>query len=176
MRSGIDLGWRHVSPSVDFTDATTSSLADDPATWPERYTIAGLTYERFDTPQGRQPKPIWDQTARCAWLRRQTTLDSGPYEQAARVYRQHGYSREAEQILIAQRRDARQTGGPGTTWPRRAIEAIYATVGYGYRPSRVLWLLAALLVLVAASLELPASQATLRATNGNGDVYATSGC
>jgi hypothetical protein len=175
VRSGMDLGWAHVSPSVDFTDATTSFLADDPAAWPERYTIAGLTYERFDTPQGRQPKPIWDQTARCAWLRRQATLDSGPYEQAARVYRQHGYSREAEQILIAQRKDARQIGGPGTTWPRRAIEAIYATVGYGYRPSRVLWLLAALLVLVAASLELPASQATLRATNGNGDVYATSG-
>lgn len=175
VRSGIDLGWTHVSPSVDFTDATTTSLADDPAAWPERYTIAGLTYERFDTPQGRPPTPIWDQTARCAWLRRQTTFDSGPYEQAARVYRQHGYSREAEQILIAQRKDARQTSGPGTTWPRRAVEAIYATVGYGYRPSRVLWILAVLLVLVAASLELPASQATLRATNGNGDVYATSG-
>ena len=50
VRSGMDLGWSHVSPSVDFTDATTSSLADDPAMWPERYTIAGLTYERFDTP------------------------------------------------------------------------------------------------------------------------------
>ena len=143
--------------------------------WPERYTITGLTYERFDTPQGRPPTPIWDQTARSAWLRRQTTFDSGPYEQAARVYRQYGYSREAEQILIAQRRDARRTGRPATTWPRRGIEAIYATVGYGYRPSRVLWILAVLLVLVAASLELPASQATLRATNGNGDVYATSG-
>ena len=91
------------------------------------------------------------------------------------MYRQYGYSREAEQILIAQRRDARRTGRPAKTWPRRAAEAIYATVGYGYRPSRVLWILAVLLVLVAASLELPASQATLRATNGNGDVYATSG-
>src|SRR2546425_2259374 len=36
-------------------------------------------------------------------------------------------------------------------------------------PSRVLWLLGLLLVLVAASLEVPAGQATLRATNGNGD-------
>ena len=175
VRSGIDLGWTHVSPGVDFTDATTTSLADNPETWPKRFSIAGLTYERFENPQGMQPKPIWDQTARCAWLRRQTTFDSGPYEQAARVYRQHGYTREAEQILIAQRRDARQTGRARTTWPRRVIDAIYATVGYGYRPSRVLWLLAALLVLVAVSLEVPASQATLRATNGNGDVYATSG-
>jgi hypothetical protein len=91
------------------------------------------------------------------------------------VFRQHGYAREAEQILIAQRKHARQVGRSSVTWPRRALDAIYATIGYGYRPARVLWLLAALLVLVTASLELPASQATLRATNGNGDVYATSG-
>jgi hypothetical protein len=60
-------------------------------------------------------------------------------------------------------------------WPRRVIDAVYATIGYGYRPSRVLWVLAALLVLVIASLEIPAAQATLRANNGNGQVYATSG-
>ena len=60
------------------------------------------------------------------------------------------------------------------TW-RRLIGAAYAIIGYGYRPWRVLFLLAALLVLVAVSLELPASQATLRATNGNGAVYSTTG-
>jgi hypothetical protein len=175
VRGGIDLGWKEVSPSVDFTNATTTFLADDPATWPERFAIAGLTYDRFENPQGAQPKRIWDQAARRAWLNRQTEFDSGAYEQAARVFRQHGYTSEAEQILIAQRRHARQVGRPGARWPRRAIDALYATIGYGYRPSRVLWLLAALLVLVTASLEFPASQATLRATNGNGDVYATSG-
>jgi hypothetical protein len=175
VRGGIDLGWNAVSPSVDFTGAATTFLADDPATWPERFTIAGLTYDRFEQPQGAQPKPIWDQAARCAWLSRQTVFDSGPYEQAARVFRQHGYTSEAEQILIAQRKHARQVGRSSATWPRRAIDAIYATIGYGYRPSRVLWLLAALLVLVVTSLEVPASQATLRATNGNGAVYATSG-
>ena len=175
VRGGMDLGWATASPSVDFTDATTTSLADDPATWPERFTVAGLTYERFEKPQGAQPKPIWDQAARCAWLSRQTEFDSGPYEQAARVFRQHGYNSEAEQILMAERRSARQVGRSSTMWPRRVANAIYATIGYGYRPSRVLWLLAALLILVAGSLELPASQATLRATNGNGDVYSTTG-
>ena len=175
VRGGVDLGWTQVSPSVDFTDATTTSLADDPATWPEGFTIAGLTYDRFEAPQGAQPKAIWDQAARCAWLRRQTAFDSGPYEQAARVFRQHGYATEAERILIAQCRHARQVSRSSATWPRRATDAIYATIGYGYRPSRVLWVLAALLVLLVASLEVPASQATLRATNGNGDVYATSG-
>jgi len=175
VRGGIDLGWKAVSPSVDFTDATTTFLADDAAAWPQRFTIAGLTYDRFEQPQGAQPKRIWDQTARCAWLSRQTVFDSGAYEQAARVFRQHGYVREAEQILMAQRRHARRIGRSTATWPRRAVDAVYATVGYGYRPSRVLWMLAALLVLLVASLEVPASQATLRATNGNGDVYATSG-
>jgi hypothetical protein len=160
---------------VNFTDLTTSSLADDPATWPQRFIIAGMTYDRFERPQGAQPGPVWDQAARCRWLRRQTAFDSGPYEQAANVFRQHGYAREAEQILIAQRRHAREVGWSNATWPRRILDAIYATIGYGYRPARVLWILAALLILVAASLELPASQATLRATNGNGQVYTTTG-
>ena len=175
VRGGIDLSWTAVSPSVDFTDAVTTFLADNPERWPESFTIAGLTYDRFENPQGSTPKPIWDQAARCNWLSRQSAFDSGPYEQAARVFRQHGYTGEAEQILIAQRRHARQVGRSSATWPRRAIDATYATIGYGYRPSRVLWLLAALLILVAASLKLPATQATLRATNGNGDVYTTSG-
>ena len=39
----------------------------------------------------------------------------------------------------------------------------------------MLWALAVLLLLVVGSLELPASQATLRATNGSGAVYSTSG-
>jgi hypothetical protein len=175
VRGGIDLGWTTASPSVDFTDTTTTFLADDPATWPPRFTIAGMTYERFEKPQGTTSKRIWDQAARCAWLSHQTEFESGPYEQAARVFRQHGYTSEAEQILMAQRKHARQVGRSSASWPRRAVDAIYATIGYGYRPTRVLWALAVLLLLVVASLELPASQATLRATNGNGDVYGTSG-
>jgi hypothetical protein len=175
VRGSIDLGWAAVSPSVDFTDVTTTSLADNPATWPERFVIAGMTYERFERPQGAGPARVWDQAARCAWLRRQTEFDSGPYEQAARVFRQHGYTQEAEHILIAQRQHARQTGRSHTAWPRQVLDMIYGLIGYGYRPARVLWLLALLLVLVTVSLEVPGYQAALRANNGNGDVYATSG-
>ena len=174
-RGGIDLGWKQVSPSVDFTDATTTFLADDPAAWPERFAIAGLTYERFESPQGTKLNRVWDEGARSAWLGRQAEFESGPYEQAAKVFRQHGYTTEAEHILIAQRRHAGQVRRPHVIWPRRLIDAIYSTIGYGYRPSRVLWVLAALLVLVIASLEIPAAQATLRANNGNGQVYATNG-
>jgi len=174
VHGSIDLGWGHVSPSVDFTDTTTTFLADNPATWPERFTISGLSYSRFDTPQGAPATPVWDAASRIAWLSRQAVFDSGPYEQAANVFRQHGYTREAEQILIARHSHARKTSRhPART--RRAVDALYATIGYGYRPARVLWLLAVLLVLVATSLTIPAARATLRATNGNGDVYTTSG-
>jgi hypothetical protein len=60
--------------------------------------------------------------------------------------------------------------------PRRALDRAYsATVGYGYRPRRVLWLLAILLILVIASLEAPATQATMRATTAAGLVFSTHG-
>jgi hypothetical protein len=175
VRGGLDLGWQRVAPSVDFNDATTTFLADDPRAWPDRYAIAGLSYERFENPQGAPPRNVWDHAPRCAWLGRQTEFDSGPYEQAARVFRQHGYAAEAEHILIAQRRHAGRVNHSGGSWPKRILDLVYAVVGYGYRPTRVLWLLAALLILVVASLELPAVQATLRANNGNGAVYTTAG-
>ncbi len=175
VHGSLDLGWTAVSPSVDFTDLTASSLADDPGTWPERFTIAGMTYDRLGRPQGAPPGTAWDSAARIRWLSRQAAFDSGPYEQAAKVFRQHGYTREAEQILIAQRRHARQVSGPATRWPRRALDAAYAVIGYGHRPQRVLWMLAGLLVLTAVTLALPPAQATLRANNGNGQVYTTAG-
>jgi hypothetical protein len=172
---GLDLGWAAVSPRVDFTDTAATFLADDPATWPEQFAISGLTYERFQAPQGLPSRPIWDAPARCAWLARQTAFDSGPYEQAARVFREHGYVSEAEQILIAQRRQARLVSRSTASWPRRVLDRGYAAIGYGYRPWRVLWLTAVLLVLVAVSLVLPAGRASMRASDGNGYVYSTAG-
>ena len=60
---------------------------------------------------------MWDGDARREWLRRQQEFDAGTYEQAARVFRQHGYQREAEDLLIAQRQDAARATvrRPGTS-------------------------------------------------------------
>jgi hypothetical protein len=176
IRSGIDLGWASVSPSVNFTDTQTSSLADDPLSWPARFTVGGFTYDRFELPQGTTSGQPWDHAARCAWLSRQVTYDAGPYEQAARVFRQHGYSTGAEEISIAQHKHARQTI-TGRRAPLRRIRdiAFSLAVAYGYRPGRVLWLLAALLILVTGSLEVPATQATMRATTSAGELYGTHG-
>jgi hypothetical protein len=175
IRSGMDLGWKSISPRVDFTNTRTSFLADDPATWPSRYVIVGFIYDRFEQPQGATRWP-WDHTARAAWLSRQAIYDAGPYEQAAKVFREHGYTAGAEAILIAQRRHARRAiAGPGAPL-RRALDVGYsATVGYGHRPRRVLWLLAILLALVIVSLEIPTAQATMRATTSAGQVYSTHG-
>jgi hypothetical protein len=187
IRGGMHLAWTSISPSVDFTDTRTSFLADNPADWPLRYAISGLTYDRFEqphrdpqdaqqTPNGSSPVQTWDHAARCSWLDHQAVYDAGPYEQAARVFRQHGYSTGAEEILIAQRKSARKAITGRNAFLRRIRDIAYnLTVGYGYRPTRVLWLLALLLILVTVSLKVPTARATMRATTPAGVVYSLHG-
>jgi uncharacterized protein YjbI with pentapeptide repeats len=175
---GIDLGWSEISEAVDVTDTKTSFLADDPDRWPPRYAISGLSYSRFELPQGAAPRAVWDERARSRWLDGQQAFDSGPYEQAARVFREHGYVRGSERILIAQRRQARQVepvGPSAVKRGRQVLDRAYGFVGYGYRPWQVLWMIGGLLAAVAVTLTVPALQATMRANNGNGSVYSTSG-
>jgi hypothetical protein len=175
IRGGIYMSLASISPSVDFTNTVTTFLVDDPGNWPSRFVISGFTYDRFGQPEGRRSGPAWDQTARCTWLGRQATYDAGPYEQAARVFRQHGYTSGAKAILIAQRRHGRQTITGRWALPRRALDTAHSfTVCYGYRPARVLWLIAILLILVTGSLLIPGAQATMRATSA-GTVYTTQG-
>jgi hypothetical protein len=57
----------------------------------------------------------------------------------------------------------------------RVLDCAAAATGYWYRPGRVLWLLIALLALVIFSLDIPAGQATMRASDAAGDVYSTAG-
>ncbi len=175
-QGGLYLGWATVDPSVDFTNATAPILADDPDRWPSRFVVSGLTYDRFENPSDTGTHIAWDSRKRCAWLARQVAYDAGPYEQLAKVFRQHGYSADAEAILIAQRHAARRTSKHRLRPLRRGLDATYGwTVGYGFRPSRVLWLLLGLLLAVGGSLHLPAAQATMRATDERGNVYAADG-
>ena len=176
VRGGMELGWAKVWPSLDFTNARTTYLADDPGNWPDRFVISGFAYDRFAQSPNTQAAQPWNHTARIGWLRRQDGFDAGPYEQAATVFRQHGHTSGAEEILIAQRTQADKVTYAGQRSPKHLLDAVHrATVGYGYRPGRVLWLIAALLILVGASLQLPAARATLRASDAAGDVYTTAG-
>jgi hypothetical protein len=176
VRGGMELGWATVSPSLDFTNAKTTYLGDDPENWPGRFVISGFTYDRFGRSRDDAAALPWNHAARIAWLGRQQAFDAGPYEQAAAVFRQHGHTAGAEEILIAQRREAGKVSHAGRASPRHLLDAVYrATVGYGYKPGRVLWLIIALLILVGAVLQVPAARATLRASDAAGDVYTTSG-
>lgn len=175
VRGGMYLASAAMSAGVDFTDASTTFLADDPSNWPPRFIISGFTYDRFEQSGGGGTSRAWDHAARCDWLSRQAAYDAGPYEQAARVFRQHGYTDGATEILIAQRRHARRSISGKWALPRRALDAAFSvTVSYGYRPGRVLWLLAILVILVTGSLLLPGPRAAMRAASSS-TVYTTRG-
>jgi hypothetical protein len=174
-RGGIDLGRASITPAITLTDASTSVLQDDPGDWPERIYIAGFRYERLGAPRGGGSHRIWDWRRRLEWLRRQPEYDAGPYEQAARVFRQHGYVHGAEQLLIAQRTHARRAEGRTRSRVSNLLDWVFDwTVGYGFRPGRVLWLLVVLLALVGATLTVPSVQQTMRASD-EGLVFTTSG-
>lgn len=176
IRGGIYMARAVISAGVDFTNATTTFLVDDPGNWPPGFIISGFTYDRFDQPRDGGAGPAWDHPARCAWLSRQAAYDAGPYEQAARVFRQHGYTSGARAILIEQRRHARRVITGKWALPRRALDAAFdVTVSYGYRPGRVLWLLALLVILVTCSLLLPGPQSAMRAASSSGTVYTPQG-
>ena len=177
VHSGMYLGWASVTPSVDFTGATTTILDDDPATWPEHFAISGFTYERFALVD---PKSTWDWQRRCAWLEQQTVFDVGPYEQVAKVLRQHGHASEAEYVLIAQRNRAEKAPSPRAPGAGRAavkwlLQAVSRRFGYGYRPWRAVWLLVGLFLLVFVTVSVPPLRDSLRASDAQGDVYAPDG-
>jgi hypothetical protein len=94
----------------------------------------------------------------------------------ASVFCRHGYSSDAEAILIAARHAACRTGHAPSASLQRAVDATHGwTVGYGFRPGRVLWLLLALLLAVAGPLSLPAARNSMRAMDERGNVYAADG-
>ena len=184
-RGGIRLSPAEVHPLLDLTGAATTALADDPARWPERFSVSGFTYDRFEDADGAG-RDLWDWRARVAWLRRQASFESGPYEHLASVFRRHGYALEAEQVLIAlraeaqraQRRRLRDAPLPRRLWGllSDAWELVLRTlVGHGYRPGRVLWILVVLTLLVGGTFRLPGARAQMRATDAQGVVYTVDG-
>ena len=178
-RGGMYLGWTRVSPSVNLTGAQTTTLADDPDTWPPEFLIRGFTYERFGPLTSTSP-PNWDAGPRIAWLARQSSFEAGPYEHAARVFREHGHLAAAEEVLISQRRHARhaatrQAGAGPRIRLWALMDRLYSLFGYGYRPGRAGWPLVALLVAVFVLMLIPSGAATLRATDPRGNVYTPTG-
>jgi hypothetical protein len=124
---------QRIDGTVELAYAKIGLLRDDPATWPARMQLDGLSYETLDPPlTARQ---------RLEWLHRDTDgYQPQPYERLAQSYRTIGLDAEGRSVLLAKQRDRRAIQTP----PRKFWGLMQdMTVGYGYRPFRAAtWLIA----------------------------------
>ena len=175
IRGGIYMASASISPGVDFTNAATTFLGGRP-----RQLAAPLRHLRVHLrplrpAPGQQHKPGLGprRTLRLAQpagrLRRRALRAGRPRIPPARIHQRS----KSNPDRPAQARTPGHHRPLGAAAP--CLDAAYSiTVSYGYRPGRVLWLLAILLILVTGSLLMPGAQAAMRATSA-GTVYTTQG-
>jgi len=147
---------------VDLSDATIGMLRDDPATWPERLHLEGLSYDTLD--------PLLPASQRLRWLARDPTDAPQPYEQLAAQYNAIGQLAQARDVLYARERMQHRGRSPAA----RAWSTLQdITVGYGYRPRRALgWLILLLLIgSVVFSIAPPPPLQPGAAPHFNGVIY-----
>ncbi len=110
-------------------------LRDTPTAWPAGLVLDGAVYDSLH--------PTLPAEARLPWLRRDPAgFVPQPYEQLAATYQRQGRDADARTLLVAKQRSMRRTLSPvARLWSLLQD----ATVGYGYRPLRAVWLLLCLL-------------------------------
>ncbi|MGA7326474.1 MAG: hypothetical protein WBX25_18795, partial [Rhodomicrobium sp.] len=163
--------------SLDLKSAHIRVVVDNPDAWPQDTRknglrnvihLDGFTYERF---AGNAPV---DATTRRSWLKRQPHEHMGrdfrpqPFEQLIKVLREMGHPEEARQLAIERqgflirRRLARWRSGL-----RGALDAFGALIwafvaglliGHGYRPLRVLFIMAGVGLACGYYFKLAAEQ------------------
>jgi hypothetical protein len=143
---GEGMRWRHMQAGnlvlgpgldaqapVDLRFSRFAVIRDDPACWPSRLHLSGLSYEALDP-----PTPAVD---RVRWLARDPDgYQPQNFETLAAMYRRIGYDASARTVLLAKERQRRVL----FPWYGRAWSWLQeVTVGYGYRPLRAAaWLVA----------------------------------
>jgi hypothetical protein len=149
--------------SVSLRQANVRQLRGSPDHWPCRVSLDGLSYETLD--------PQLPAAQRLEWLRR----DGGgyvpqPYEQLSAAYQRLGDDAGARQVQLAKQRLRR-----GTLKPTAKFWGYLQdwTVGYGYKPTRaVAWLVALLIVgTVVYSVSPPAPLKAGEAPHFNAFIY-----
>ena len=152
-----------VEGGVDFRHATIGVLHDDPAMWPDRLYLDGMTYQTLS--------PRLPADRRLGWLARDPAgHQPQPYEQLAAHYTAIGQPAQARHVLYARERIQHQGKGPASkAWS--LLQDI--TVGYGYRPRRALGWLALLLIAgsVVFSIAPPPALRAGNAPHFNGIIY-----
>ena len=125
---------------VDLRQSRIGLLEDAPAAWPSGLVLDGAVYDNLH--------PALPARARLPWLSRSPAgFVPQPYEQLAATYQRQGHDADARTVLVAKHRSMRRTLPP----PARLWSLLQdATVGYGYRPLRAVWLLLCLLATGSA--------------------------
>jgi hypothetical protein len=123
--------------TVDLSRTKVALLQDEPTAWPPSLVMEGTVYDNI--------RPVLPAAERLPWLERDPEgFTPQPYEQLATVYQRHGQDADARTVLVAKQRSMRST----LALPARPWSLLQdATVGYGYRPLRAVWLLTCLLVI-----------------------------
>lgn len=133
--------------SLDLEDARAASLWDDEKSWPApgNLDIKGFVYGDFSGgPSGGR--------ARLRWLRLQPQsllTQPQPYRQLAVVLRAEGENAGAVRVDIARENALTEHGDmrlPARLWRL----ALWATIGYGYRPLRAIWWILGFVIIGAA--------------------------
>jgi hypothetical protein len=124
-----------VQGTVNLGHARIEIIRDDPALWPDRLALDGLTYQTLD--------PQLPGGTRLLWLARDPDgYAAQPYEQLASYYNAIGQPSQARRVILARERLHRRSGPPlARLWS--LLQDV--TVGYGYQPWRALLWLAILL-------------------------------
>jgi hypothetical protein len=136
-RVGEQFFWsqiRHPDKAVVNLDgAHVATLVTDRASAPQQLILNRLTYDAFD--------PIDNMSLQLSWLAG-ADFDTQPYQELARVLRQHGHTDSAISVLMAG--EKRRLREQSTRIPERLRGWVLAwTLGHGYRPGRaVIWLTA----------------------------------
>ncbi len=130
---------------LDLENLRAGSLWDDQASWPAagNLMIDGFVYDDFSGGPG-------DAVTRLKWLALEPPgYRPQPYQQLAKVLREAGREEAAADVLIEKQVERRRFGGMGAL--ERAWNVVLeATIGYGYRPLRALWWIAAFVLLGTA--------------------------
>lgn len=146
---------------ASFASAHVGQLIDDMVSWGDDLTLDGFTYDAI---AGGAPT---DATTRLVWLKKQRRTHHGspdanndfrpqPWQQLIHVLRAMGHMEDARQVAIAREEHLRTIGKIGETpaaWPtwkkwiyrplsRGLHWAFGFLIGYGYRPLRMVLLMA----------------------------------
>jgi hypothetical protein len=162
---------------ISLADARIATLHDDLASWDmvSAVNLDGLQYERID-----DDSPV-DVASRTRWLDKQQDADlkqkfkPQPWEQMIKVLRASGYAEEGRAVAIEKQKRLRSSGK--ITGLRAFIHDIYGFMyGYGYRPSRLAALAAAIALAFAGIFWLAADRGVIVPTDRGILAKATKYC